>query len=144
MAEKRQLDLPAKSENLEKIFDWIDASCAAYEPAQQFAVSIQLVAEELFLNVLNHSAATASAHGRVSLSFSPQPQGVVLVFADDGAPFDPTTEAPEPDTDAAIEDRKIGGLGLKLVREIPSKLAYTRTEQGNQLSLLFGEGELPD
>ncbi|MCY4288918.1 MAG: ATP-binding protein [Aestuariivita sp.] len=141
MAKKRQLELPAKAENLEKIFDWIEASCAAYDPAKQFMFGMQLVVEELFLNVLNHSAETASADGRVSLTFSPQPNGIMLVFSDDGSPFDPLSEAPEPDTDAAIEDRKIGGLGLKLVREIPSQLSYNRTDWGNQLTLIFNEGE---
>ena len=40
---------------------------------------------------------------------------LTIEIRDDGKPFNPLSDAPEPDLDAGIEDRPIGGLGIHLV-----------------------------
>ena len=59
-----------------------------------------------------------------------------MLIADDGRPFDPLTEAPEPDLESAIEDRPIGGLGVHLVRTMMDEVRYRREEGKNRLTLV--------
>ena len=41
---------------------------------------------------------------------------IALTFRDNGAPFDPLS-ADDPDLDAHIHERAVGGLGLHLIRQ---------------------------
>ncbi len=59
---------------------------------------------------------------------------VALCLEDDGLAFDPLA-APMPDTDAALEDRPIGGLGIYLLREMMDELEYVQVEGRNRLTL---------
>jgi anti-sigma regulatory factor (Ser/Thr protein kinase) len=54
--------------------------------------------------------------------------------SDDGRPFDPF-EVPPPNIDAPIEERRIGGLGVYLVREMMDTLEYKREHDRNILRL---------
>jgi serine/threonine-protein kinase RsbW len=51
---------------------------------------------------------------------------------DDGKPFNPLI-APDPDIKVPIEERKIGGLGIYLVRRLMDELDYTQDSGENVL-----------
>ena len=53
--------------------------------------------------------------------------------SDDGKPFDPLS-LPEPDIHAPIEERKVGGLGIHLLRKLMDTVEYRRTGERNELS----------
>jgi sigma-B regulation protein RsbU (phosphoserine phosphatase) len=63
-------------------------------------------------------------------------EGRMLRFTltDRGMFFDPTT-VPEADTTASLEDRRIGGLGIHLVRSIMDTVTYKRLDGKNVLTL---------
>jgi serine/threonine-protein kinase RsbW len=53
---------------------------------------------------------------------------------DDGIPFDPVlTEAP--DLECRIEDCKIGGLGIHLIKKLMDEIRYERVNDVNILYL---------
>ena len=45
-------------------------------------------------------------------------------------------EAEEPDVDAAAEERKIGGLGIMIVRNLMNQMSYEYVEGINKLTLM--------
>ena len=59
-----------------------------------------------------------------------------VVICDDGIPFDPLMRA-EPKTDEPLESRKLGGLGIHLVRNLTDDIDYQRQEGRNILTLTF-------
>ena len=59
-----------------------------------------------------------------------------LRFTDDGKPYDPTA-APEPDTTLTADERKIGGLGLHMVRKMTTSMTYQYSGAKNSLTLGF-------
>jgi serine/threonine-protein kinase RsbW len=94
---------------------------------------LNLVLEELFTNAIRHGGCEGMRHAaRVRLEVLAG--GVVIEFADRGAPFDPT-KAPAPDLDAPLESRQIGGLGIHLVRQIVRDLRYERVGDWNRLTM---------
>lgn len=90
----------------------------------------ELAFEEIALNIIRHG----SPRGEVTTTvvFGPE---IVMTFDDDGLPFDPTA-APDPVLPSSIEEAKVGGLGLLLVKQFSSRMTYRRTpEARNQLTL---------
>lgn len=57
-----------------------------------------------------------------------------LVLTDTGKEFDPTM-APEADITLSADERKIGGLGIFLIRQIMNEVKYERIDGKNVLTL---------
>jgi serine/threonine-protein kinase RsbW len=53
---------------------------------------------------------------------------------DDGPAFDPLL-LPAPDVAASLEERKVGGLGVFLVRQMMDAVRYQRVATRNQLRM---------
>ena len=98
------------------------------------AKTLNLAIEEWVANVINY-AYPKGIRGHVEMTADVRDDVLTVVVKDHGAPFDPTQHA-EVDTDAALEDRTIGGLGIHLVRTIMDTMAYERTADGyNKVTL---------
>ena len=93
--------------------------------------NVQLVFEEIATNIVRHG----SASGDVEVGITLDDHEVVLTFEDDGKPFDPRTQ-PEPPAPSSLDDARIGGLGLVLVRKFSTRIDYERTPQSlNRLTV---------
>ena len=81
-------------------------------------------------------------HGRddglneLQIAILSSPDNIAIELSDDGAPFDPMTDAPAPDLHAALNDRLIGGLGIHLIREMVDDIKYRRETGRNLLTLI--------
>ena len=88
---------------------------------------VAMVVEELVTNLGTHGNCRDKP-AKVRLTVEPaQVKGEIV---DTGPSFDPR-EAPDPDVDASVEDRPIGGLGLYLVRQLASSLEYSHRNGEN-------------
>ena len=92
---------------------------------------MELIAEEWLTNVVRTANAAAP---QLSMDLLLTAAQIGLTFRDNGAAFDPL-QAEDPDLDAHIADRPIGGLGIHLVREIADTCQYTRIDDCNVLQL---------
>ena len=72
-------------------------------------------------------------HHRIEVRIEHHDGQLIATVSDDGQPFNPLSQ-PEPDLHAPIEDRKIGGLGIHLVRKLMDVVEYRRVEGRNQLT----------
>ncbi|GAB2498888.1 ATP-binding protein [Pseudoxanthomonas sangjuensis] len=95
---------------------------------------VRLIVEELASNAIDYGGADGIDMGQHELSVHIAIDGNLLSldFRDGGAPFDPLS-APDPDLDADILDRPIGGLGLYLIRQLAEELHYERAGDYNLL-----------
>lgn len=92
---------------------------------------INLVVEELVVNTMNHGGDV----NEIEMTLTSDDDSVIVEIADDGRPFDPLVDAPEPDFTSPLGDRPIGGLGVHLVRTIMDEMHYRRTQGKNHLAL---------
>jgi len=82
---------------------------------------IQLALEELFVNLVTYNP---GAKRDILIDVEIANHGVTVTMTDhDAAKFDVTTAA-QVDTDASLEDRKPGGLGLHLIQHMVDRLEY--------------------
>ncbi len=83
----------------------------------------ELLLEELVTNVINHGAVTDPA-ARFAVTLAVEPDGGCrIVFEDPGRPFDPAA-AVLPNRPARLEEARIGGLGLVLLRQMARELRH--------------------
>jgi serine/threonine-protein kinase RsbW len=98
-------------------------------------LKLKLALEEVLVNIVNH-AYKGFPGNRVILELENRPDSISVRIADTGPPFNPL-ETQDPDITADISDRKIGGLGIFLVKQMADQLAYQRVGQQNRLTLIF-------
>ena len=129
------LRLPAKPESLERlrtfVLDWVNQRGV---PTQK-RLEIDLVLEELLTNVIHYAYPDES--GDVEVGYAMEGPGRLYVTVKDwGVAFNPLVCA-EPALFADVEDRKVGGLGIYLVRHIADRICYRRLEDSNVLEVSF-------
>lgn len=126
------IKLPAKLENLQRMFDFIrEASCRQGFADEQMN-KIQLACEEALMNVISY--AYPEGDGHVEIQCDNQENSLVITVKDSGKAFDPLT-LPDPDIHAPIDERKIGGLGVFMMKELMDSVTYSREQDQNVLTL---------
>ena len=98
------------------------------------AFQVNLALEELVINVMNHGH-DEGVH-EIEITLTSDADGITVDTVDDGRPFNPLIDAPQVDPKAAIEDRRIGGLGVHLVRTMMDAMSYRREQGKNHLTLV--------
>jgi len=93
-----------------------------------------LCVEELLVNSINHGYAAGVAPD-VEVDVAASPQALVIEISDGAAPFDPTKDSANPDLEADLDDRPIGGLGVHLVKQMTDEMSYQRSNGRNQVRL---------
>ena len=72
----------------------------------------------------------------IEISLSSEEEAITIEITDDGEPFDPLNDAAEPDLTSPLGERRVGGLGLYLVRSMVDELHYRREQGKNHLVLM--------
>ena len=98
------------------------------------ADSVELAVEEVFVNICNHASKDGSPL-TARLECRDDGDSVRFVISDKGLPFNPLAH-PEPDIDAPIEERDVGGLGILLVKNMMDDTRYERRGDENILTLV--------
>ena len=125
-----RLIVPGEENRIEDLNASLEAVLARHGISLELRGDVRLIVEELASNVLKYGGDSARTELSVKLSIASEL--LQLDFRDTGAPFNPLN-APEPDLDAHILDRDIGGLGLHLIKQLANALHYERTGDSNLL-----------
>lgn len=89
--------------------------------------------DELLTNTISYGYDDSDGH-RIDMTVRMEGSVLVVVLADDAKPYDPTV-APDPDIDASIGERPIGGLGVHFVRVLMDGFRYRRSDGRNVVTL---------
>jgi len=122
---------PADLACLPELLAFVEAQAREALPAKA-AMEVVLAAEEVLMNVITHAYPAGGGEVRVTAEAMEAPRGLHLAVADDGIAFDPLAAA-DPDIDAPLEERGIGGLGILLVKRMMDRVAYARDGGENRL-----------
>lgn len=126
-------DSPAEAAQLPELMRSLQhAWTAAGLPAAQ-AQSFELALEEAFMNVVMHGS-QGGCVPRVEVSLSVTAGGLTLTLEDGGPEFDPLS-LPPPDVTSGVAERRIGGYGVHLLRQMMETVSYRRIGGRNQLTM---------
>ena len=100
---------------------------------KSLARQLRLAVEEAVVNVIEY-AYPAGTEGSVDITMMSDGHWLKVVIDDSGVAFDPTVEK-KADTTLSVEERRIGGLGIHLVRELMDSINYERVNGHNILTM---------
>ena len=102
---------------------------------EETVYATHLALEEILSNVIRHGYAEPGKH-EIFVCLRIEDGSVDLQVEDDGRAFDPLS-APEVDLDVPLEERRVGGLGIHLLRKLASEIRYLREGGRNRLQVLI-------
>ena len=130
-----ELEVEADSKHLDTVLKFIDEHLGSVGCPDETRTSIDIAVEEVFVNIA-HYAYRDMPQGKawIKIGFDKDPLVMFLRFIDTGRPFDPVAK-PDPDVTQNAEDRKIGGLGIYMVKKSMDSMDYERLGSRNVLTI---------
>lgn len=116
-----------------RVIDSLEEFGAARGIAPEQSLRFGLALDELITNIISHGFAGRSG-GTIRLIVEHSERVLKAELIDDGPPFDPLqAEVDAPTGD--IEHRRVGGLGLALVKASMDRLGYRRDGGFNRVNM---------
>ena len=110
---------------LEEIFDDLDLFLSQKRLDDRITIVLKLVVEELFTNLIRHNVGGLD---KIMLDISYERSKLKVVIEDfEVEPFDVASIQPA-DISSPLEARKVGGLGIHIVRSYVDDLTYEYLE----------------
>src|SRR5215212_10198844 len=131
----KNVQFAAKFEYLDEIREFVGGIARGGGFSDKDVYNIQLATDEAASNIIEH-AYEKTSNGVLELACGMQAGSITIILTDHGEPFDPSI-VPIPDLKADLSDRKIGGLGLFLMRKLMDEVHYeSRPDQSNVLTMI--------
>lgn len=127
------LRLKNRLDELETLREHLEEFARRAELADKTLFELNLALDELFTNIVTCGYRNKEDRP-VDISITLEERLLTVRVEDYGLPFDPTKVA-TPDLKCPTEKRKIGGLGLYLVRQMTDMIGYRRDGDKNVMVL---------
>ena len=121
---------------LERLHEWLEALSLSLGLAPEVTFAADLCLQDAVGNVIAYAFAKGAAH-EIRVSAGRVDRQLIVEVRDDGRAFDPLG-APTPTLAERLEDVRIGGLGVHLIRRFASGTRFVREDGHNRLVLTIG------
>ncbi len=116
-----QREFARETRSLQELLEFAEEFCSAEGVDPRSRYVIELTLEELFINTVKHNP---QGSGLIRVELDRRDDAAEIALTDfDADLFDPTRLA-EPNTDAPLAERKVGGLGIHLIKQMTDDLRY--------------------
>ncbi len=130
----KERTVDARTESLPEILSFVGAELEAMDCPEGTRKQLFIVIDEVFANIAGYAYAGGEGSVTVRLEAEAEPRAAALTFLDSGVPFDPLTKE-APDTSLKARERKIGGLGIFMVRKLTDEVSYAYADGKNTLTI---------
>jgi len=131
----KNVQFAAKFEYLDDIREFVGDIARAGGFSDKDVYNIQLATDEAASNIIEH-AYKNDPSGILKLSGEMQGDAITITLTDYGESFDPSV-VPMPDLKADLSSRKIGGLGIFLMRKLMDEVHYeSKPDKSNVLTMV--------
>ena len=113
---------------------FVEGFCADARLPREHCLRLNLVLEELFVNTVRHGHRHDS-EAPVWMTLDHGPDALRVTYEDTAPPFNPYARLPVTPPDTTVEMRKIGGLGLLLMKELAATRDYSYVFGRNRIRL---------
>lgn len=118
----KTLKVKSKTENLSVIRDFISSAAADINIPKDIAENIILAVDEACTNIIKH-AYKFSPDGEIIVKVKPSLSKFVVSIMDNGLSFEPDS-IPEPDLQKYYRQRRVGGLGIYLMKTLMDEVKF--------------------
>ena len=130
---RKSLVLSNDTQEVPRLNDFVAEVCEAVGLESIVAMQVKLAIEEAVVNVMKY-AYPQGTRGDVTIEAVSNDVRLKFTIIDSGKPFDPTV-LPEVDTTLPAKERRIGGLGIHIVRQFMDSINYERSGNLNILAI---------
>lgn len=133
----KQLDVQAIDKNLPQVLAFVDEQLDAADCPKKIKIQIDLAVEEIFVNIAHYAYDPDIGTATVRVDVLGDPPSVDITFIDNGIPYDPLAKE-DPNVRLPAKDRKIGGLGIFMVKKNMDDVKYEYIDGHNILTMKKG------
>ena len=133
MKMQRRIVLPNDTQEVPRLNAFVEEVCQALGFEEIVTTQVKVAIEESVVNVMKY-AYPSGGRGDVTIEAASNDAYLIFTIIDSGKPFDPTVQA-EVDTSLPVKERKIGGLGIHIMRQNMDSMNYERRDSMNVLTL---------
>jgi anti-sigma regulatory factor (Ser/Thr protein kinase) len=131
---KLELTVPNHLSENSRVKKHFDTFAEDYGIPEKIRLKMNVVFDELLTNIISYAYQDDKEHDiKIKVELSADRLKVSMV--DGGIPFNPLG-VETPDTELPLEERKIGGLGIHLVRNMMDKVSYRRRIDKNVITVV--------
>lgn len=130
----REMTVDATVENIPAVTDFVNRKLEELQCPPKSQMQIDIAIDELFGNISNYAYKPDIGPATVRVEVETHPVAVTITFIDGGRQFDPLS-TDEPDVTLPASERRIGGLGLYLVRKTMDEITYEYRNGKNILKI---------
>lgn len=134
MGTAKELTVEATVDNLNKVTSFAEEALEESGCPMKAQMQINIAIDEIFSNISYYAYQPNTGDVTVQLEISEEPAEVTITFIDQGIPYDPLSQE-EPDTTLSADERKIGGLGIFMVKKSMDDLSYEYKDGKNILKM---------
>ena len=128
----KEITVDATIENMNIVTAFVDDFLDQIACPMKSRIQINIVIDEIFGNICHYAYKDSIGAVTVRVESGNTPKAVFLTFTDNGIPYNPL-ETEDPDITSSSEERKIGGLGIYLVKKNMDEMKYEYVNQQNRL-----------
>jgi len=128
----KEITVDAMIENMNTVTAFVDDFLDQIACPMKSRIQINIVIDEIFGNICHYAYKDSVGAVTVRVESGNTPKAVFLTFTDNGIPYNPL-ETEDPDITLSSEERKIGGLGIYLVKKNMDEMKYEYVNQQNRL-----------
>jgi len=135
------ITLPATMENTRRLVQFVSGCVCHQGYSDSRTKEIELAVEEALVNICRY-AYPGEAGGIALRCRRSGSDRIIIEIEDSGIPFDPLS-VPEPDLCPDRARRKVGGLGIFLIRNMVNEVHYRRDAHKNILTFIVSRKRRP-
>ena len=129
-----ELTLQASLEKLDEVLAFVEENMEKNECPMKVLMQVQIAVEEIFVNIAHYAYDSGQGMATIRVEVGGDPLQVIITFIDQGVPYDPLKKE-DPDITLSAEERKIGGLGIFMVKKSMDDVKYEYADGKNILTI---------
>lgn len=130
----KEIKLEAVVENIPRATAFVSEELDKIGCPMKARAQIDIAIDELFGNIAHYAYPCGTGDAVVQFEFDAPSRTAAVTFMDSGVPYDPLKKE-DPDVTLPAEQRKIGGLGIFLVKKTMDEMRYERRDGRNVLTI---------
>ena len=132
--DRKEISVSNNILELGKINHELEELAESWSLSTKDVFEFNLVIEELITNIIFYAYNDDLEH-KIVINLIKYSNKIIITLTDDGKAFDPIQAEVPVDIEKPLEERKIGGLGIHIVKKLMDDVSYCRKDNKNILTL---------
>ena len=130
----KKIKIKASREQLEPVLMFLEEELDSIKHNTKSKIQLFIAVEELFVNIASYAYYPAEGDAEIDIDTDKDNNTVYVTLIDNGKPYNPL-EREDPDVTLSAKERRIGGLGIYMVKKSMDHMSYEYKDGHNILTI---------